>query len=80
MGFFDDCACDKIGYMKQRIRVTAICRKDDEILLLKRAGGRIEGGTPNFELPQGKIIFGEQPEEAMTRVIYENLGAQATSI
>ena len=66
--------------MKQRIRVTAICRKDDEVLLLKRAGGRIEGGSPNFELPQEKIIFGEQPEEAMTRVIYENLGAQATSI
>ncbi|MCR5572989.1 MAG: reverse transcriptase-like protein [Candidatus Saccharibacteria bacterium] len=66
--------------MKQRIRVTAICRRDDEVLLLKRAGGRIEGGTPNFELPQGKIIFGEQPEEAMIRVIYENLGAQATSI
>ena len=66
--------------MKQRIRVTAICKKDDEVLLLKRAGGRIEGGVPNFELPQGKIIFGEQPEEAMTRVIYENVGAQATSI
>lgn len=66
--------------MKQRIRVTAICRRNEEVLLLKRAGGRIEGGSPNFELPQGKIIFGEQPEEAMTRVIYENLGAQATSI
>lgn len=66
--------------MKQRIRVTAICRKDDEVLLLKRAGGRIEGGSPYYELPQGKIIFGEQPEEAMTRVIYENIGAQATSI
>ena len=66
--------------MKQRIRVTAICRRDDEVLVLKRAGGRIEGGAPNFELPQGKIIFGEQPDEAMTRVIYENLGVQAASI
>ena len=66
--------------MKQRIRVTAICRRDDEVLVLKRAGGRIEGGTPNFELPQGKIIFGEQPDEAMTRMIYENLGVQAASI
>jgi ribonuclease HI/ADP-ribose pyrophosphatase YjhB (NUDIX family) len=66
--------------MKQRIRVTAICRKGDEILLLKRAGGRIEGGSPHYELPQGKIIFGEQPEEAMTRVIYENVGIRATSI
>lgn len=66
--------------MKQRIRVTAICRKGDEVLLLKRAGGRLEGGSPNYELPQGKIIFGEQPEEAMTRVIYENIGIQTMSI
>ena len=66
--------------MKQRIRVTAICKKGDEVLLLKRAGGRLEGGSPNYELPQGKIIFGEQPEEAMTRVIYENIGIQAMSI
>ena len=66
--------------MKQRIRVTAICRKGDEVLLSKRAGGRLEGGSPNYELPQGKIIFGEQPEEAMTRVIYENIGIQTMSI
>lgn len=66
--------------MKQRIRVTAICRKDDEILLLKRAGGRVEGVVNNFELPTGKIIFGEQPEEAMARVLYENLGMRATSL
>ncbi len=66
--------------MKQRIRVTAICRKGDEILLLKRAGGRVEGVVNNFELPTGKIIFGEQPEEAMARVLYENLGMRATSL
>ena len=65
--------------MKQRIRVTAICKREDEVLLLKRAGGRIEG-TLNFELPTGKIIFGEQPEEAMARVIYENLGVQTASL
>jgi ribonuclease HI/ADP-ribose pyrophosphatase YjhB (NUDIX family) len=65
--------------MKQRIRVTAICKKDDEVLLLKRAGGRFEGAV-NFELPTGKIVFGEQPEEAMARVIYENLGVQAIKI
>jgi len=66
--------------MKQRIRVTAICRRGNEVLLLKRAGGRVDGGVRHFELPQGKIIFGEQPEEAMARVIYENLGVQATSV
>ena len=65
--------------MKQRIRVTAICKNEDEVLLLKRAGGRVEG-LFNFELPTGKIVFGEQPEEAMARVIYENLGVQASRI
>ena len=66
--------------MKQRIRVTAICKKDDEILLLKRAGGRVEGILNDYELPTGKIIFGEQPEEAMSRAIYENLGVQSLSL
>ncbi|MBR0134399.1 reverse transcriptase-like protein [Candidatus Saccharibacteria bacterium] len=65
--------------MKQRIRVTAICKNEDDVLLLKRAGGRVEG-VFNFELPTGKIVFGEQPEEAMARVIYENLGVQASKI
>ena len=69
----------KIESMKQRIRVTAICKNEDEVLLLKRAGGRVEG-LFNFELPTGKIVFGEQPEEAMARVIYENLGVQASKI
>ena len=66
--------------MKQRIRVTAICKKDDEILLLKRAGGRLDMSTQNFELPTGKIIFGEQPDEAMSRVVLESLGVQAESL
>ena len=66
--------------MKQRIRVSAICRKDGDILLLKRAGGRIESAEAGFELPTGKIIFGEQPEEAMARVLYENTGVQTASL
>jgi ribonuclease HI/ADP-ribose pyrophosphatase YjhB (NUDIX family) len=66
--------------MKQRIRVTAICRKDGDILLLKRAGGRLDGVEVDFELPTGKIIFGEQPEEAMARVLYEHTGVQTASL
>ena len=66
--------------MKQRIRVTAICKKDGDILLLKRAGGRMDGAEIDFELPTGKIIFGEQPEEAMARVLYENTGVQTASM
>ena len=66
--------------MKQRIRVSAICKKDGDILLLKRAGGRIDGVEVDFELPTGKIIFGEQPEEAMARVLYEHTGVKTASL
>lgn len=65
--------------MKQRIRVTAICKKGDEILFLKRTSGRIEG-LSNFELPTGKIVFGEQPDEAMARIVYEYTGVQTASL
>ena len=65
--------------MKQRIRVTAICRREGTILLLKRSGGRAEV-APGYELPTGKIYFGEQPEEAMTRTVYDFLGIHAESV
>lgn len=73
-------ACGKIVVMKQRIRVSAICKKGGDILLLKRAGGRVDGAEIDFELPTGKIIFGEQPEEAMARVLYENTGVKTASL
>ena len=59
--------------MKQRIRVVGIVRKGDDILLLKRSTGRVEG-EPVWELPTAKISFGEQPEEAMARAVDEYLG------
>ncbi len=49
-------------------------------MLLKRAGGRVDGAEIDFELPTGKIIFGEQPEEAMARVLYENTGVKTASL
>ncbi|MDO4759595.1 MAG: reverse transcriptase-like protein [Candidatus Saccharibacteria bacterium] len=65
--------------MKQRIRVVGIIRKGEEILMLKRNLGRMESG-PIWELPTGKIQFGEQPEEAMTRVVYEYLGVKVVNL
>ena len=46
---------------------------------MKRAGGRVEG-LSNFELPTGKIGVGEQPDEAMARIVYEYTGVQAASL
>lgn len=56
--------------MKQRIRVVGIIKNEDGILVFKRSRGRSE--SPAFwELPTGKIKFGEQPEEAMARFLTE---------
>ena len=65
--------------MKQRIRVVGIIRSEDGILVFKCNRGRGEG--PVFwELPTGKIKFGEQPEEAMARSLTEDTGLVATSV
>lgn len=68
-----------LGGMKQRVRVVGIIRNGDEFLMLKRNLGRMES-APIWELPTGKIKFGEQPEEAMTRAIYEYLGVEVESV
>lgn len=61
--------------MKQRIRVVALCEIDDKVLVLRRRVGRAEI-SPKYELPTGKIILGEQPDEAVARVVYDALALQ----
>ena len=65
--------------MKQRVRVVGILRREGEILLMKKRAGR--SLDPVFwELPTGKIKFGEQPEEAMARTALEYLGVQIRKV
>ena len=65
--------------MKQRIRVVGIIRNANGVLVLKKYRGRSE--APVFwELPTGKIAFGEQPEEAMVRTLSEYAGLTVSSI
>ena len=65
--------------MKQRIRVVGIIKNEEGVLIFKRSRGRSE--TPVFwELPTGKIKFGEQPEEAMARSLTEYTGLVASSV
>ena len=69
----------KSGGMKQRIRVVGILENEEGVLLMKRRTGRSEG--PVFwELPTEKIKFGEQPEEAMTRGVLEDLGVEVKEL
>lgn len=65
--------------MKQRIRVVGLIKNEEGVLVLKRSRGRSE--SPVFwELPTGKIKFGEQPEEAMARALTEYTGLTARSV
>lgn len=59
--------------MKQRISIRAIVRVEGETLLLRRANGRasIMG---KYELPGGKIAYGEQPEDALRRYLHDDAG------
>ncbi len=59
--------------MKQLISVRAIIRNDEKTLLLKRAGGR-ESILGKFELPGGKLEYGEQPEDALRRYLKDDAG------
>ncbi len=61
--------------MKQRIRVAGIVQNERSVLIMKKAQGRVEG-APVWEIPTGKIKFGEQPEEAMDRMLEEYLGVE----
>lgn len=65
--------------MKQRIRVVGIIKSEGKTLVLKRNRGRSE--APVFwELPTGKIKFGEQPEESIARLLDEYIGITASDI
>ncbi|MBQ6130328.1 reverse transcriptase-like protein [Candidatus Saccharibacteria bacterium] len=65
--------------MKQRIRVMGILRRGEEILLLKKRAGRSDAPV-FYELLNGKIKFGEQPEEAMGRIVKDDLGIDVKEI
>jgi ribonuclease HI/ADP-ribose pyrophosphatase YjhB (NUDIX family) len=57
--------------MNQRISVRAIIQKDEKILLLRRANGR-PSIIGQYELPGGKVAYGEQPEDALRRYLYDD--------
>lgn len=64
--------------MKQRLSVRAIINEDGKALLLKRNNGRptILG---KYELPGGKLAYGEQPEDALRRYLHDDAGIHIQS-
>ncbi len=61
--------------MKQRIRVASIIQDGRSVLIAKKAQGRVDS-MPVWEIPTGKIKFGEQPEEAVNRMLEEYLSVE----
>ncbi len=59
--------------MNQRIAVRALVRKDDKTLLLRRATGR-PSILGQYELPGGRMEYGEQPEDALRRYLHDDAG------
>jgi ribonuclease HI len=59
--------------MNQRIAVRAIINQDDKMLLLRRATGR-ESILGLYELPGGRLSYGEQPEDALRRYLHDDIG------
>jgi ribonuclease HI len=65
--------------MNQRIAVRALIKKDEKVLLLRRASGR-QSILGKYELPGGRVDHGEQPEEALTRHLRETTGLSPQTI
>ncbi len=65
--------------MKQKIRVAAIIKNENGVMILKRNRGRTDTAV-FWELPTGKIKYGEQPEEAVVRTLTDYVGLGVKSI
>jgi ribonuclease HI len=61
--------------MKQTLTVRAIIKQDGKVLLLRRAGGN-PLYTGLYELPGGKVDFGEDPRASLQREVAEEIGRE----
>ncbi len=59
--------------MIQKISVRAIIQLDGKTLMLRRANGR-SSILGQYELPGGKLAYGEQPEDALRRYVHDDAG------
>ena len=59
--------------MRQRLSIRAIINEDGKALLLRRNNGR-DSILGKYELPGGKLGYGEQPEDALRRYLHDDAG------
>ena len=65
--------------MKQTLTARAIIKQEQKVLLLRRTGGNpLYAGL--FELPGGKINFGEDPKASLQREVFEETGREIETL
>ena len=62
---------------QSRFGVYAVLKYKNKFILIKKGKGPYKG---RWDLPGGKIDFGETPEEALTREIMEETGLKVKSV
>jgi ribonuclease HI/ADP-ribose pyrophosphatase YjhB (NUDIX family) len=65
--------------VKQRISVRAVIRDNDKVLLLKRSSGRASI-LGKYELPGGRVEYGEQPEDTLRRSLHGGAGLHVQTL
>ncbi|MBL8159962.1 reverse transcriptase-like protein [Candidatus Saccharibacteria bacterium] len=65
--------------MKQKVSVYAIIKHNGKVLLLRRALGRSDI-IGKYELPGGELPYGLSPQQAMTKFITEQTGADPQTL
>ena len=65
--------------MKQTLTVRAVIKQDNKVLLLRRATGN-PLYIGQFELPGGKVDFGEDPRAALQREVSEETGRDVETL
>lgn len=65
--------------MKQKVTVRAYIKQEGKILLIRRATGN-ESLRGKYELPGGKIEYGEQPLDALKREVKEELDVSVETV
>jgi ribonuclease HI/ADP-ribose pyrophosphatase YjhB (NUDIX family) len=59
--------------MNQRISIRAIIKKDNKLLLVRRATGR-QTILGKYEIPGGRLAYSEQPEDTLRRYLHDDIG------
>lgn len=69
--------CDWTYYPRVAMSVTALIKKDNQVLMVKRAREPYKG---TWMFPAGFLDYGEHPEEALKREIKEETGLNIKDI